>query len=1081
MNGEVSLIVRKSTQGPSDVVLDTGSGYATSFVAPNEVYVSSEDYTPYIGKYVKVLQAGAPPIDLGTFKITNVIWDGTFSQLFTTQDWNLFDVPQIWSLGFIVYDSLDSSEEFYLDLYENESISQNWQYTDLNNFQALGAFSREFRIPVTDRNQLALGALFDVNYDGGVNNYFHYKLPAEIRVDTLPIAKGYVRVRKIYQQQGKLNEVELAFYAETPDLYKAIGEKKLAALTDLPNLNEVVKYDNVVLNTSARYWFLIDRGQLWSEGGQANTRRITDPSAPLYAVDLTPAVKWDYLLEQIFADAGFELEAGSLLTILAGYFMPWINKSYLDTDDLGIQYAYRSYNASAITLPASTSGQNSAYQYYAPVSEAFDNNANFDPTTGTYTAPAGGLFTWNIQLNLQTTGYAGNGNTTEFKLYYVYNGGTPQYIDSWYYQNILNLNTVFALNLTAGDTIEFAFRYLIVGSQAVPTGTGTVTILAGTGDLGSSLIELAGTRFKYGSTFIYNLNAPDMRQIDFVNDVIKMHNCVIVPDRINPKKISIVPYNSYIGSGDDKDWNSKLDISKDITIYSTVELQKNKTTFTYTAGEDYLSKFYKDNNRIYGDYKAEGYTINPDIAPSEFTTGDNTVQLITRSMPCGVIYGTNIAIPQFINDKNEFVVPGPRCGYSINAIAIQLFDDSVGVEEAVLTGIPTLSHYSTPFPSLDDFDLNWAPEVPPSQINANPYNNLFNLYWRNAMNELYSPNSRIMEAYFALDLSDILTFKFNDIIYVNGAQWRILEITDYKVGQFESTRVKLMKYLRTEADCSSTPGTISTNGVVNFVDGNGDPVASTQSCCVRYGYSWSENDAECYAFNQGGDRPSNGITGTNTNPIPRNSTPASIDGNTRSVQQGVALDIVDGNNNMLAVGDTLKLDTAVRGNAMIGKNVLISSSGFHIGGGWKGDDRTQPEGSTQHGIIMHGDEFAVTISGVAYQIPIENIPNNFLSIPDESVWHCLMHVVIYETGNIGNYYAGLHQVNIQKSSGNAIVNIQPTLISEENAFGGGTTFGFTIDTSADPTQHRLEITPTTGYTLPIALKTTIALQYTAVR
>ena len=52
---------------------------------------------------------------------------------------------------------------YYLDLFENESISQNWQYTDLNNFQALGAFSREFRVPVTDRNQLALGALFDVN------------------------------------------------------------------------------------------------------------------------------------------------------------------------------------------------------------------------------------------------------------------------------------------------------------------------------------------------------------------------------------------------------------------------------------------------------------------------------------------------------------------------------------------------------------------------------------------------------------------------------------------------------------------------------------------------------------------------------------------------------------------------------------------------------------------------------------------------------------------------------------------------------------------------------------------------------
>ena len=966
--------------------------------------------------------------------------------------------------------------QYYLDLFENESISQNWQYTDLNNFQALGAFSREFRVPVTDRNQLALGALFDVNYSGDVNNYFHYKLPAEIRVDTLPIAKGYVRVRKIYQQQGKLNEIELAFYAETPDLYKSIGEKKLAALTDLPNLNEVVKYDNVTFNTGERVWFLIDRGQRWSEEGQQSTRRIFDSTTPLFATDLTPAVRWDYLLQQIFDDAGFELEAGSLMAILAGYYMPWINKGYLDTDDLGSQYAFRGFNASNITMPAVGNGAISAYQYYAPLSEAFDNNANFNGTTGVYTAPGGGLYTFHISLSVSITGTISTTAFNNFQVFIVINGGTPQFLDSWFIRDLLFIDFIYGVNLLASDTVEFAFRW-----ESATGFAATCTINAGTGDLGSSLVELIGTRFDYGSTFIYNLNAPDMRQIDFLSDVIKMHNCAIVPDRINPNKISIVPYNSYVGSGDDRDWNAKLDISKDITIYSTVELQKSKTTFTYTAGEDYLSKFYKDNGRIYGDYKAEGYTVNPDTAVSSFTTGDNSVQLITRSMPCGLIPGTDVAVPQFLNDKNEFIAPGPRCGFNINAIAIQIFDDSVGVEAAVTYAVPTLSHYSAPFATLDDFDLNWAPEVPPSQINVNPYNNLFNLYWRNAMNELYSPDARIMEAYFALDLSDILTFKFSDIIYVNGAQWRILEITDYKVGNFESTRVKLMKYLSTEADCSSTPGSIDIKGIVNFVDGNGDPATPTQSCCERYGYTWSETLAKCFAFNNTGDRPINGIIGTTTAPIPRNVVLQKNNGNSGRTVSGVGIDIIGGNNNTLAVGDTLKLDAEVRGNSMVGKNVLTSQSGFHLGGGWKGDDRTQPEGSTQYGIIMHGDEFAVTINGVAYQIPIENIPNNFLSIPDESVWHCLMHVVIYETGNISNYYAGLHQVNIQKSSGNAIVVTQPTLISEENAFGGGTTFGFTIDTSADPTQHRLEITPTTSYTLPITLKTTIALQYTAVR
>jgi hypothetical protein len=1067
MNGEVSLIVRsnESPEGNTQLLYTGGA-----CVFPTFTVFIADNVTEYIGFNVTVTSTITGVI--GTFKLLSAAWDGTLSNDCIFEGWT----PSVGeSLNFSILGT--PSQEHFLDLFENESISQNWQYTDLNNFQALGAFSREFRVPVTDRNQLALGALFDVNYSGGVNNYFHYKLPAEIRVDTLPIAKGYVRVRKIYQQQGKLNEIELAFYAETPDLYKAIGEKKLAALNDLPNLNEVVNYDNITTGlVPERIWTLIDRGQLWSEEGQINTRPILDSTRPLYAADLTPAVRWDYLLEQIFADAGFELEAGSLLGILAGYYMPWINKSYLDTDDLGAQYAFRGYNGSAITMPATGSGAISAYQYYAPVSEAFDNNSNYDPTTGVYTAPGGGLYTFHIALNVQSTGYGGAGARTSFKFYFVINGGTPQYFNAWEYEGSINIDFTTGLNLLGGDTVEFAFRYEVFAANGVNSGTATVTILPGSGDLGSSLIELVGTRFNYGATFIYNLNAPDMRQIDFLSDVIKMHNCAIVPDRINPKKISVVPYNSYIGSGDEKDWNAKLDISKDITIYSTVELQKSKTTFTYTAGEDYLSKLYKDNGRIYGDYKAEGYTVNPDIAPSEFTTGDNSVQLITRSTPCGNIPGTNTVIPQFISDKNEFVVPGPRCLFSATAVNVQVFDDSAGVEASVTTAIPTLCNYSSTIAELDDYDLNWAPEVPPFSIVANPYNNLFNLYWRNAMNELYSPNARIMEAYFALDLSDILTFKFNDIIFVNGAQWRILEVTDYKVGNFESTRVKLMKYLRTEADCSSTPGTISTNGIVNFVDGNGDPVASTQSCCVRYGYSWSESEAECYAFNQGGDRPSNGITGTNTAPIPRNAAPASIDGNTRSVQQGVALSIVDGNNNTLAVGDTLKLDAEVRGNSMVGKNVLTSQSGFHLGGGWKLDDRSQNEGGTQYGIIMFGSKDALAISGDIIQPTIDNTGTH-LSIPDDSFWSVLLHVNVTDLG-LSTTYNGLFMVTFQKV-GSITASTGAILINEDNGFGT-VNFAINIDTTTDTTQHRIEIV-TTGSGYPYTFFTTLTLTYTAVR
>lgn len=970
----------------------------------------------------------------------------------------------------------------YLDLFENESISQNWRYTDLNNFQSLGAFSREFRVPHTDNNQKALGALFDVNVNSGTSNYFHYKLPAQICVDTLPIAIGYVRVRKVYQQKGGVNEIELAFYAETPDLFKTVGQKKLKDISNLSNFDEAVIYANVTDISSERIWTLIDRGQLWSEGGQAGTRRITDNAAPLYATDLTPALSWWYLLRMIVKDAGFELDAPELQTILEAYWMPWLNSSDLATDEDSWEYFFKAYSFGGFTLPANTAGNISAPLVLPFDTEEYDNNNDYNNITYSYSAPAGGRYTFEVKLAIQLSafGFAVVGATAQ--LFYSVNGVetfvTQQY--SYFSGGVLELYQVIGIDLNPGDTLKFIVRSATVGSSGEtvnPSGT-TLSVLPNTPN--TSYLSLIGTRFFYGSNLIYSQNAPDMKQIDFLSDVIKMHNCVILPDRLIPNKIRIVPFENYIGTSGVKDWTSKLDLDKDIMISSTTDLQKAKTTFTYTAGEDYLSKVYKDNDRTYGEYKAENYTVNPAIEPSTFVQGETNVQLITRSTPCGLIDGTSLPIPQFISLENNFVVPGPRCLYQASGTLISLFNDDAGVMAVDPYTVPILNHYSNISPTLSDFDLNWAPEVPPYPIPGNPYLNLFNTYWRTAMNELYSPEARIMEAYFALDLTDILTFQFSDQIWIKDAMWRILEIQDYKVGDYESTRVKLIKYLDAYSDCNARPLSSNLDGTINFVDAEGEPTEATEACCIRYGYTWLPLTDKCVS-GDGQRPPSSGVTGTSTNVIPRNIFGKKRTGATRSLIEGLDVTIADGNNDTLAVGDTLKLDTQVRGNAMVGKNVLISSSGFHIGGGWKLDDRTQAEGSTQHGIIMHGDETVVTINGVAYQIPIENIPNNFLVIPDESLWHCLLHVSIYDVADISNYYVGVHQVALIKTTGVAVVNTQPILISEDFVFKGGTTFGFTIDTSADSTQHRLEVTPTTGLTLPLTLRITIALQYTAVR
>ena len=218
MNGEVQLIVNG---GGLEPFYSQSNDAAQGSVGSTRMIFISQPFMVGLTGQTLLIQNAAGQTQSRT--VTGVIVDSP-SAGFTRLNFGnaaAFDF-RLASGGFFIY---DVQTEYYLDLFENESISQNWKFQDLNSFTAQGAFTREFRVPYSAANQVALGALFDVNVDAGSSNYFHYKLPAEIRVDTLPIATGYVRVRKIYKQQNRINEVELAFYAETPDVVRNIGEK----------------------------------------------------------------------------------------------------------------------------------------------------------------------------------------------------------------------------------------------------------------------------------------------------------------------------------------------------------------------------------------------------------------------------------------------------------------------------------------------------------------------------------------------------------------------------------------------------------------------------------------------------------------------------------------------------------------------------------------------------------------------------------------------------------------------------------------------------------------------------------------
>jgi len=1040
MNGEVQLIVNTSSLARIDSLSNNpvlmGIGALSRFVAPSSAEVNALTIGTLITLYnaagdsvVKTVQ-NAPIIDSPVPGQTRINFAGTWADDYSAAAGGYF--------------MLGVGGEYYLDLFENESISQNWKFQDLNSFTAQGSFTREFRVPYSATNQLALGALFDVNVDAGASNFFHYKLPAEIRVDTLPIATGYVRVRKIYKQQNRINEVELAFYAETPDLVRNIGEKKLSDLDALSDLNETIGYDNVTNPSADRLWTILDRGQRWSENGETNTRTLQDPNTPVFAADLTPAISWEYLFNNIISEAGFELVGGTLQSILSQYWMPWCNSRFLQGSDTNGGFAFRA------ALSASTPV---AFNTIPFDNELFDNNGDYNPATYTFTAPVSGRYFFNFNLQVVITGASARIFVQAIKN--VVN--SYPIIDVQFFTGTSQWVFNDSQLLEAGDTLTwFCFKQ----------GVGTAAFDAG------STVGLQVANLNYSQSITYSANAPDMKQIDFVTDVIKMHNCAIVSDRAIPNKIYIVPQNSYLGSGNVLDWTSKLDISKDITIGSTTDLQKAKFQFTYTAGEDFLSKVYRNVERVYGDYEAVGYTINPDTAPSDFAIGDQKITLVTRSTPSGVVNGNGYVMPMFLNDSVQFVAPGPRCLYEAAQLDVQLYDDSTTT--VVNTNVPVLNNYSAVYPSIYDYDLNWAPEVPPHPIEANPYNNLFNLHWRTYMNALYSPEARMMEASFALSLKDILTFQFSDKIWIQDSYWRIIEVSDYKVGDVESTKVKLLKFLEDTEDCSSTPSTIATNGEVNFVDANNEPVDPSQDCCTRYGYTWDEANAVCWAFVPTGDRPNSPTSGSSTNPAPRqNKAQTRNAAIINSVIAGDNVVIENGNQNTLAVGERLELTKNVNGSNLLGKNVTTNLPGMHVGGGYRaGNPAATEDGWAQFGQFALHRYPTITASGQVANLFIEGISGEYIDMPDDTLWSCLLNVTIKDA--TGASISRLLHFTLEKVGGVASASAITT-ISTIGAIGANV-FTFGIDTATNPDEHRINVT-FTGGTYPDAFVINTSLQY----
>lgn len=724
-----------------------------------------------------------------------------------------------------------------IELYQNEPVNLSYQFSNLQEINAASSnFSQTFRVPLTKQNQDYFGA---VNEFGLIPTWNpKTKAEAELTYNTIPLMRGFVQVKAVYVQKGKYADVELVFFGETANLSRDIGDAMLSDL-DWSAYNFTWTYANVIANWQAsspalRMGF-VDLGANWSfdsgvmfEFPAALSAGWTSGFLQIKEVFTTILTAAGYTFDSSFLDRQSDLY---MLCHKGGKFPTFeTDAATVNLFHVGLTSDYTATGTAWQTITA-----------WAETGSYFDTGNNFNTATGQFSAPYDGEYSFRFRVKIDTLP-----SNHEFHV--------AVWVDGVEYADILqgepeDLNedstyqVDYAIDLVQGDTVEVKYHFHSSSDTAILLGNGNVTNP-------TTSFQLLNVNFT-GGTYNPGLNMPVMKQIDLISSFQKTFNLVFIPDRNNPKHLQIEPFTDYLASGSQKDWTNKIDLSKDISIVPTTDLQSRRYEWTHSEGKDFVNDLVQKNaGRVYGRYRV-------DDPENDFATGTKEIKSGFAPFVTSYIPNTSFIIHRMLADTTDedksIKEPRPRLAYwnGYNNSDNYLFFGNTQ------TKFPDFSEYENNSLStqVSASSLLYGTERPFRHLLVSPLNTLYYQYWRPWVNELYSSDARKMTAYFRLTRTDIANFEFADKIYIKDTYWRIISI-NFDATSEGLAQMELVKVLGDIRDCAWLPYSVDKFGQLTFQNAAGTTSTSVpQSCCERYGYRFvSQNGgvqvSECWQQSQ---------------------------------------------------------------------------------------------------------------------------------------------------------------------------------------------------------------------------------------
>ena len=688
------------------------------------------------------------------------------------------------------------------DLYEDEDIPLSLSIDDFKNVaEQVQSYSKAFNLPATKRNNKIFDNIFEVTRtDTGLNFNPYKKTKCILKQDGFLLFEGYLRLIDIQDKEGEIS-YNVNLYSEVIALADVLAERTFSDL-DFSELEHDYNYTEIrnswqglltvaplpitsyanntgvagATTTNVLKYPFID----WTH---QYTLNANGPVLPSLESSFRPFIKLKYLINRIFEATPFTYESAFFDTAdFEKLFMDfnWGSANApvvigLSTYDL---YWTKADDSPPASVYAGTFFTNLVLRLWTVANIVLGQvPPNYDLSTNIITATADGE-QYNItgDYNIENTSAT---DTIDVECQWIKNTSVviTQTLTMLPSSSAL-FNFTFSEMLMNGDTLQAQFK------RVDPASANTIRMNeAGLSDVTFNVNTVAMT----SATILQTLRG-EVGQWDFLKGIMTMFNLVSMTDSDNPNQINIEPYaDVFINNADstELDWTEKIDVSE-MKLTPLTELNK-KTIFKFVEDEDdYSFNKYKNDigGYLYGSkkYDASGFTI---------LAGED--EIVAEPFAATVIKPLDELFPNFItpavysmneDGTSEGFENSPRimydngiktltsCTYNVpaqNGVSGDAFEDEF-LQFSHLSTIPTAT-------GTLDFHFGQCQLLNP--VGSSVPDNLFNLYWLPYYNELYNPDTRIMDLKVNLSPSDINIFKMYDTVFIKNRTFRVNKI-DYK-------------------------------------------------------------------------------------------------------------------------------------------------------------------------------------------------------------------------------------------------------------------------------------------------------------